>query len=147
MLRKLETWAAASGLAQEGDQQTALALLSEMKTMDDGKSKILVIGSDDSITSEIALHLSNLARRLSSELVFISSNSIWKEKIGLPEGLLKLKELMGSDGKLTYVPAQGHVEQTVRYVEQKARRLEFAVLIGHGNRALCKLLKQPVFSM
>jgi len=148
MKRKLEILAAASGMAEGGDRESALVLLDELhKIKESGKPKFVVIGSDGSITDDVALHLSNLAKRLSSEIVIIADSPAPVSEDELPDGIRKLKEFLGHENRLTYLPALGQMETTVNNVIKMVRRVEFAIVVGDGGRKLWRMLKMPVFSL
>lgn len=147
MRNVLEYWAAAAGLAEEGDQDTALELIEELNRLQrSAREKILVVSNDKAITRDVAMHLVNLAKRLSSEILFVSSSSHSRDASALPESVQRLRELAGAECMVAYLPAKGWLQDAVKLTVNTIHNVEFAVLIGRENQRLRRLLRIPIFS-
>jgi len=148
MRRKLEYWAAAAALAEEGAFDEARALLRELGQLEKSRrAKILVVADDNAVNREVSLSLAGLAQRLSSELLFVSSSAESLASGRLPEGVAALRKMLSRGLRLVYVPAAGHVEEVVRLALGRVHRVEFAVLLGQENKPLAQTLAMPVFSL
>ena len=73
MIKKLETMAAAIGLAEGGDHDSALELLAELGTRYQGnRRKILTVAKDAPITAEPLEYAMGLASRLHYDTLFLN---------------------------------------------------------------------------
>lgn len=148
MRRKLESWAAAVGMAEEGCHDGALEIMRELKQLEHStKAKIIVIADDDALTNDRSMHLAGLAQRLASEILFISSNRRFSTGAKLPKTVLGLQELLSKSVQLVYIPSAGHVERVLKTALHSMHHVEFAVLVGNQDRGLSAKLNVPVFTL
>ena len=147
MRKTLEYLAAAAGMAEGGDRETALQLMAELKRLKkSSKARILVVGEDSVLSGEAAMHLGNLARRLSSEVLYLPMNTRQKDPKAETEGFRTLKKGVGEDVRLVQLPAFDSVEQYLRDIVN-AIHVEFAVLVGRKVRKMRRHLHVPVFTL
>jgi hypothetical protein len=148
MLRKLEDWAAAAGLAEEGGHGAAREILRELRLMEQSRqAKIVVVAEDRDLTLDVCVHLGDLARRLRSELLYVSSGADAEETKGDLRQRVLRSELAARGVRMAWVPARGRVEKVLGHLIGSIPRVEFAVLVGSANRALRSQLGIPVFSL
>lgn len=148
MIKTLEYLGAAVGLAEGGDREGALQLLKELDELKKSKkAKILVVSDHDSITNDVALHLTSLAKRLSSDVVFVSSSAKPGGEQACPEGLRHLSKMLEGKSDLACIPAAGCLEQMLKRIMNTIQRVEFAVLIGKESQHLRSSLRIPAFSL
>ncbi|WP_027185498.1 hypothetical protein [Desulfovibrio inopinatus] len=135
-------------LAEKDDPESTSAMMRMLIEMEESrKPKILVVADDMSIPEDAAYHLCVLAKRLSSEMLFLSSSIAPGENAAHPPIIDQIREWMGTRRHLTWVPAMGKLDQALWYVTHRIHRVDFAVLVGEENQCLKKNLLMPVFNL
>ncbi len=73
MIKKLETLAAAVGMAEGGDHESALALLAELDSgLRPGHSRILTVAKDNPLNAAPVAYALGLADRMRSDALFLN---------------------------------------------------------------------------
>lgn len=137
-----------SSKEQNEEPQRAWIPPSPLREMEQNREpKILVVADDTIISEDVAYHLCILTKRLSSEMLFLSTRIAFEEKMLPPAMITQMKEWMGANSHLCWVPAGGYMQETLSFVTQRIHRVDFAVLVGEENQMLAKDLQMPIFQL